>query len=71
MFNQWQITKIETTDVAFTVAGGDTEAVSTTSLILDSEFPQEISVNVVSNESTPCLIGLDVIREHGLAIDYH
>ena len=36
-----------------------------------SEFPQGISVNVVSNESTPFLIGLDVIREYGLVIDYH
>ena len=28
-------------------------------------------MNVVSNESTPFLIGLDVLREYGLIIDYH
>ena len=28
-------------------------------------------MNVVSNESTPFLIGLDVLREYGLVIDYH
>ena len=30
-----------------------------------------MSVNVVSNESTPFLIGLHVIREYGLVIDNH
>ena len=28
-------------------------------------------MNVVSNESTPFLIGFDVLREYGLVIDYH
>ena len=28
-------------------------------------------MNVVSNESTPFLIGLDVLREYGLVIDCH
>ena len=28
-------------------------------------------MNVVSNEPTPFLIGLDVLREYGLVIDYH
>ena len=28
-------------------------------------------MNVVSNESTPILIGLDVLREYELVIDYH
>ena len=32
---------------------------------------KEISVNVVSNEPTPFLIGLDVLRGFGLVIDYH
>ena len=32
---------------------------------------KRISVNVVSNESTPSLIGLDVLREDGFVIDYH
>ena len=31
--------------------------------IQHAEFPQGISVNVVSHESTPFLIGLDVLRE--------
>ena len=31
----------------------------------------EFLVNVVSNESTPFLIGLDVLREYGLVIDCH
>ena len=26
---------------------------------------------MLSNESTPFLIGLDVLREYGLVIDYH
>ena len=64
-------TTIETTDVAFTFAGGETEAANTNICIPHAEFPQGISVNVVSNESTPFLIGLDVLREYGLVIDYH
>ena len=36
-----------------------------------AELPQGISVKVVSNESTPFLIGLDVLREYGLVIDHH
>ena len=28
-------------------------------------------MNVVSNESTPFLIGLEVLREYGLVIDYY
>ena len=40
-------------------------------MLSHAEFPQEISVNVVSNESTPFLIGLDVLRQYGLVIDYH
>ena len=61
---------IETTDVGFTFAGGETEAANTKICIPHAEFPQEISVNVVSNESTPFLIGLDVPREYGLVIDF-
>ena len=64
-------TTIETTDVGFTFAGGESEAASTNICIPHAEFPQRISVNVVSNESTPFLIGLDVLREYGLVIDYH
>ena len=75
MSNQLQIvyesTTIETTDVGFTFPGGETEAASTKICIPHAEFPQGISVNVVSNESTPFLIGLDVLREYGLVIDYH
>ena len=59
------------TDVGFTFAGGETEAASTNICIPHAEFPQGISVNDVSNESTPFLIGFDVLREHGLVIDYH
>ena len=64
-------TTIETTDVGFTFAGDETEAASTNICIPHAEFPQGISVNDVSNESTPFLIGFDVLREHGLVIDYH
>ena len=64
-------TTIETTDVSFTFAGGETEAANTNICIPHAEFPQGISVNVVSNESTPFLIGFDVLREYGLVIDYH
>ena len=64
-------TTIEMTDVGFTFAGGETEAASTKICIPHAEFPQGISVNVVSIESTPFLNGLDVLREYGLVIDYH
>ena len=69
--DQYEDTTIETTDVSFTFAGGATEAASTKICVPHAEFPQGISVNVVSNESTPFLIGLDVLREYGLVIDYH
>ena len=64
-------TTIETTDVGFTFAGGETEAANTKICTPHAEFPEGISVNVVSNESTPFLIGLDVPREYGLVIDYN
>ena len=69
--DQYEDTTIETTDVGFTFAGGETEAASTNIWIPHAEFFQGISVNVVSNELTPFLIGLDVFREYGLAIDFH
>ena len=62
---------IETTNVGFTFAGGETAAANTKICIPHAECPQGISVNAVSNESTPFLIGLDVLREYGLVIDYH
>ena len=58
---------IETTEVGFTFAGGETEAASTKNCIPHAEFPQRIS----ANESTPFLIDLDVLRKYGLVIDYH
>ena len=64
-------TTIETTDVGFTFAGGETDAASTKICLSHADFPQGILVNVVSNESTPFLTGLDVLREYGLVIDYH
>ena len=69
--DHYEDTTIETTDVGFTFTGGETEAASTEIWIPHAEFPQRISVNVLSNESTPFLIGLDVIRENGLVIGYH
>ena len=69
--DQYEDTTIETTDVGFTIAGGEMEAASTNICIPHAEFPQGISVNVVSNGSIPFLIGLDVSREYGLFIDYH
>ena len=51
-------TTIEITDVGFSFVGGETEAANTKICIPRAEFPQGISVNVVSNESTPFLIGL-------------
>ena len=69
--DQYEDTAIETTDMGFTSAGGETEAASTKICIPHAELPQGISVNVVSNESTLFLIGLDVLREYGLVIDYH
>ena len=51
--------------------GGETEAASTKICIPHAEFPQRISVNVVSNESTPFFIGLDVLREYGFVNDCH
>ena len=60
--DQFEDTTIDTTDAGFTFAGGETEAASTKICIPHAEFPQGISVNVVSNEST---------REYGLVSDYH
>ena len=64
-------TTTETTDVGFTFAGGETDAASTKICLSHAEFPQRIPVNVVSNESTHFLTGLDVSREYGLVIDHH
>ena len=47
---------IETTDVGFTFAGGQTEAANTKICVPHADFLPGISVNVVSNESTPFLI---------------
>ena len=69
--DQYEDTTIETTNVGFTFAGGETGATSTKICFPHAEFPQGISVNVVPNESTPFLIGFDVLRECGLVIDYH
>ena len=69
--DQYEGTTIETTDVGFTFVGGETEAASTRICIPHTELPQKMWVNVVSNESTPFLIGFDVSREYGLVIDYH
>ena len=69
--DRYEGTTIETTDVGFTFAGGETEAASTNICTPHAEFPQGISANVVSNESTPFLIGLGVLRECGLVTDYH
>ena len=69
--DRYEGTTTETTDVGFTFAGGETEAARTNICLPHAEFPQEISVDVVSNESTPFLIGLDVSREYGLVIDFH
>ena len=69
--HQYEDTTIEATDVGFTFVGGETEASSTKICVPHAEFPQGISVNVASNEATPFLNGLDVLREYGLVIDYH
>ena len=69
--DRYEGTTIETTDVGFTFAGGETEAANTKICTPHAEFLQGISVNVVSNKRTPFLIGLDVLREYGLVIDYH
>ena len=69
--DRYEDTTIETTDVGFTFAGGETEAASTKICTPHAEFLQGISLNVVSNESTPFLIDLDLLREYGLVIDYH
>ena len=58
--DQDEHTTIETTDAGFTFSGGETEAASTNICTPHAEFQQGISVNVVFNESTPFLIGLDV-----------
>ena len=63
--DRYEGTTNETADVGFTFAGGETEAASTNMCVPHAELPQGISVNVVSNESTPFLFGLDVLREYG------
>ena len=69
--DQYEGTTIETTDVGFTFAGGETEAASTRICIPHADCPQGIWVNVVSNVSTLFLSGLNVLREYGLVIDCH
>ena len=49
--DRYEDTTIETTDVGFTFACGETEAAKTKICFPHTEFPQGISVNVVSNES--------------------
>ena len=68
---RYEGTTIETTDVGFTFVGGETEAANTKICIPHAEFLQGISVSVLSNESTPFLVGLDILREYGLVIDNH
>ena len=48
--DRYEETTIETSDVGFTFAGGETEAAKTNICIPHAEFPQGFSVNVVSNE---------------------
>ena len=45
--DRYEDTTIDTTDVGFTRAGGETEAANTKICIPHAEFPQGISVNVV------------------------
>ena len=58
--DQYEGTTIETTDVGFTFAGGETEAASTKICIPHAEFPQGISVNDVERVNT-------VSHRHGCA----
>ena len=48
---QYEDTTIETTDVAFTFAGNETQAVSANIWVHPAEFPHGISANFVSNGS--------------------
>ena len=64
--DQYEDTTIETTDVGFAFADGEPEAARTRIWIPYTDFPQGTSVNVVSNGSTPFVIGL-----FGLVIGYH
>ena len=50
--DQCEDTTFEPIYVGFTFTGGETEAACTNICIPHAEFPQGISVNVVSNEST-------------------
>ena len=54
--DRYEDTTIETTDVGFTFAGGETEAANTKICVPHADILPGISVNVVSNESTPFLI---------------
>ena len=69
--DQYEDTMLETTDVGFTFAGGETEAASTNICVPHAEFPQGTLVKIVPNESTPFLIRLDVLCEYGLVNDFH
>ena len=50
--DQYEDITIETTDVGFTFAGGETDAASTNIWIPHAEFPQGISVHVVKRVDT-------------------
>ena len=69
--DQYEGTTIETADVGFTFAGGETEAASTKICIQHAAFPQGISMNVVSNESTPFSSAWMCYVKYGLVTDYH
>ena len=67
--DRYDKTAIETTDVGFTLLAVKRIQQARTS---GCRIPSSLTeCRVVSNESTPFLTGLDVIREYGLVIDYH
>ena len=68
--DKYEEATVEMTDVAFTFAGGETDAAKLKTWIPHAELQQEMTVNVVPCESTPFLIGLDVLREHGMVFDH-
>ena len=64
-------TLLDATDVGFTFAGGESADANTVVTVPHPSFDDGLVVNVVANDSTPILLGLDNIRRYGLVLDYH
>ncbi len=62
---------VRPSEAAFTFAGGQTtDAATSISLPMESMGGGALDIHVVPNESTPVLIGVDMLDRWGLVLDY-